>query len=313
MTQTPLSFPARLAQTVRRFRSAACVGLDPRWASLPEPIRKAYDGNLASRAEGLRKFGCEVIDAVAHEIGIVKPQAAFYELFGPPGMQALWDTIQYAAQRGMLVILDGKRNDIGTTAEAYADAYLGSQGQSVWNADSLTVSPYLGDDSLEPFINACDARRAGIFVLVKTSNPGGGFLQDRKTDNVTLYQHLAQHIAQLNSTRLDDDQYGPIGAVVGATYREQLSELRSTMHNTWILVPGFGAQGGGAADVAGGFDRSGLGAVINNSRALIFAYQRKEYAARFPIDQWQDAVAAAAQEMNQILRAETPMGALAGV
>ncbi len=168
----------------------------------------------------------------------------------------------------------------------------------------LTVSPYLGRDSLEPFVEVCDERAAGIFVLVKTSNPGGGLLQDRKTDGQTVYGCVAELIAELNATRLADEGYGPVGAVVGATYPQQLAEMRAAMPGSWILIPGFGAQGGAASDVRGGFDDRGLGAIVNNSRHIIFAHRRAEFREKFGDDRWQDAVAAATDEMNQVL-AET--------
>jgi orotidine-5'-phosphate decarboxylase len=247
---------------------------------------------------------------VASHVAVVKPQAAFFEQLGPVGMTVLAEVIAYAVRLDLIVILDGKRNDIGTTAAAYADAYLGRRGLSAWGADALTVSPYLGDDSLVPFVNVCDQRQAGVFVLVKTSNPGSGFLQDHVCDGLSMYQRVADHLEQLNLARRDRDGYGPIGAVVGATYREQLASLRKRMPSTWILIPGFGAQGGSPQDVGPGFDECGLGAIVNNSRNLIFAHSRKEYVGRYSEAKWQDAVAAATVEMNEQLRAETPMGRL---
>jgi len=220
---------------------------------------------------------------------------------GPAGMISLGEVIAHARRAGLLVITDGKRNDIGSTATAYADAYLGAS--SPWGSDSLTVSPYLGRDSLEPFVEVCDQRAAGIFVLVKTSNPGGGLLQDRETEGQTVYARVAQLVTELNSNRLGESGYGPVGAVVGATYPEQLAEMRSAMPNSWILIPGFGAQGGGAADVLAGFDSKGLGAIVNSSRHIIFAHARDEYRDRFGDGRWQDAVAEATREMNEQLRA----------
>jgi orotidine-5'-phosphate decarboxylase len=230
----------------------------------------------------------------------VKPQAAFFEALGPSGMQALANVIQHARRANLLVITDAKRNDIGTTATAYADAYLGAA--SPWGSDSLTVSPYLGRDSLEPFVEVCDPREAGIFVLVKTSNPGGGLFQDRQTDGQTLYRAVAELLVELNQGRVGACGYGPVGAVVGATYPEQLHELRQAMPTSWILIPGFGAQGGGAADVMPGLDSNGLGAIVNNSRNLIFAHSRPEFRDRFGEDRWQDAVAQATREMNDQLK-----------
>jgi len=231
----------------------------------------------------------------------VKPQAAFFEQLGPAGMVSLGNVIRYASDNGLIVITDGKRNDIGSTATAYAQAYLGAGDRSPWGSDSLTVSPYLGQDSLEPFVEICDEREAGVFVLVKTSNPGGGLLQDRQTDGQTVYQRVAALLTELNQGRVGESGYGPMGAVVGATYPEQLAEMRAAMPQSWILIPGFGAQGGGADDVLGGFDAAGLGAVVNSSRHIIFAHGREEYREKYGDSQWQRAVEAATGDMNQQL------------
>jgi orotidine-5'-phosphate decarboxylase len=209
-----------------------------------------------------------------------------------------------------LVILDAKRNDIGSTATAYAQAYLGRSPASVWGADSMTVSPYLGDDSLQPFVDVAAQRGAGLFVLVKTSNPGGRLFQDLKADGQPLYRHVGQLVERYAVETCGASGYGAVGAVVGATYPEQLAELRRSMPHTWFLVPGFGAQGGGAVDVAGGFDSQGLGAVINSSRGIIFAHARAEYKDRYGDARWQEAVEAATLDMIAQLREQTPAGRL---
>lgn len=291
----------RLCDAIHDRRSAVCVGLDPRNQQLPQPLRCPAGAPLAQIAAAYRQFCNGIIDAVADLVPVVKPQAAFFEQLGPAGMVALGEVIDHAIAAGLLVVLDGKRNDIGTTAEAYAAAYLGSA--SPWRCDCLTVSPYLGDDSLDPFVTACDQTASGIFVLVKTSNPGGGFLQDQVAGELAIYRHVARWVTQTNQSRLGASGYGPVGAVVGATYPAQLAELRSAMPGTMILIPGFGAQGGAAADVAGGFDAAGNGAIVNNSRHIIFAYQRKEYAETYGAERWQDAARVATQEMNQQLNA----------
>lgn len=296
-----MHFADRMAAAVRKTGSITCVGLDPRKEQLPAPIRdRVRHDSDAEWAEAYRKFCCEIIDVVAGLVPCVKPQAAFFEALGPQGMVALGEVIQHARRADLLVITDGKRNDIGSTATAYADAYLGAN--SPWGSDSLTVSPYLGRDSLEPFVEVCDSRDAGIFVLVKTSNPGGGLFQDRKTDGQTVYQAVAQLVSELNQGRIGTSGYGPAGAVVGATYPEQLAELRQAMPTSWILIPGFGAQGGSAADVLLGLDEHGLGAVVNNSRNLIFAHAREEFRERFGDARWQDAVAEATKQMNEQLK-----------
>lgn len=279
------------------------VGLDPRLANLPESLTANVAPESAEQvAQAFERFCREVIDAVAGQVAIVKPQAAFFEQYGPPGMLALANTIAHARSRGLLVLLDGKRNDIGSTATAYAQAYLGDS--SAWQADALTVSPYLGDDSLTPFVEQAHQVDAGVFVLVKTSNPGSGTFQDRSLDGAPLYQQVGQLVEQLACQRKGECGYGQIGAVVGATYPEQLAQLREQMPHSWFLVPGFGAQGGTAEDVAPAFDSRGIGAIVNSSRAIIFAYQREPYAQQMGQARWQDAVAAAtrdtAEQLNQV-------------
>lgn len=295
-----MKFSSRLAAAVKSTGSVTCVGLDPRKAQLPAPIRDSVSADSADAwAAAYTQFCTEIIDVVADLVPCVKPQAAFFEQLGPAGMIALGEVIAHARRAGLLVIADGKRNDIGSTATAYADGFLGVG--SPWGCDSLTVSPYLGRDSLEPFVDVCTDRDSGIFVLVKTSNPGGGLLQDRMTDGQTVYQRVAELLTELNRDHLDDDGYGPVGAVVGATYPQQLAEMRAAMPHSWILVPGFGAQGGAADDVKAGFDQQGLGAVVNSSRHIIFAHSRDEFRQRFGDSRWQDAVAAATKEMNEQL------------
>jgi orotidine-5'-phosphate decarboxylase len=300
-----------LADAVRRVGNPLVVGLDPRFAQLPAPLRDSGDADdLAHQARCYATFCREIIDVVADRVPAVKPQAAFFEALGPAGMVALGEVIDHASGAGLLVVLDGKRNDIGSTAAGYADAWLGRNGASSWGADALTISPYLGDDSLTPFVDAAVARDAGLFVLVKTSNPGGGTFQDLVADGQPLYRHVAALVEQMSSDNAADFQYGPVGAVVGATYPAQLDELRAAMPHTWFLVPGFGSQGGTAADVAGAFDENGLGAIVNSSRGIIFAHSREPYAQRFGDTHWQEAVAAATTDAIDQLRADTPSGKL---
>ena len=304
-------FADRLATAVRQKKTPALVGLDPRVANLPAGLL-ADDGrdDLAAVANAYSEFCRGVIDVVADRVPAVKPQAAFFEQLGPHGMNSLAATIDYAREKGLIVVLDGKRNDIGSTATAYAKAYLGRPPHSPWGADCLTVSPYLGDDSLTPFMDAAVPSGAGIFVLVKTSNPGGKLFQDLVADGKAIYQHVAAYVEKLSEQTKGDCGYGIAGAVVGATYPAQLDELRAAMPHTWFLVPGFGAQGGAAADVAGAFDEQGLGAIINSSRAIIFAHQREAYRDKFGDARWQDAVSAATDEMIQQLAEFTPAGRL---
>jgi orotidine-5'-phosphate decarboxylase len=306
-----LSFADRLDAAIRRCRTPVLVGLDPRAESLPGGLlSNPKNASWTETAAAYVQFCRGVIDVVAPLVPAVKPQAAFFEQLGPDGMAALADVIAYAEKKELIVILDGKRNDIGSTATAYAQGMLGSGGQSPWGADALTVSPYLGDDSLQPFIDVARQRAAGVFVLVKTSNPGGRMLQDLAADGRTIYRHVADYVEQQAAATAGTCGYGAVGAVVGATYPAQLVELRAAMPHTLFLVPGFGSQGGTAQDVAAAFDATGGGAVVNNSRGIIFAHSLKPYAERFGAARWQEAVAAATHDMIEQLRADTPAGRL---
>lgn len=305
------AFSDRLCEAVRQRRTPVMVGLDPRYDLLPAPLRRAgSQAGFAVRATACADFCRGVIDVVAPLVPIVKPQAAFFEELGPPGMVALGEIIQYAQNKGLLVVVDGKRNDIGSTATAYAAGYLGRGEQSAWGADALTVNPYLGDDSLDPFVSLAAERSAGVFVLVKTSNPGGRVFQDLKADGQTLYEHVAALVEKMAQQTMGKCSYGAAGAVVGATYPEQLTQLRRQMPHAWLLVPGYGSQGGTAKQVAGAFDSHGFGAVINNSRGILFAFRDGEYAKVFGDARWQAAVEAATRRMIDELAAETPAGKL---
>jgi orotidine-5'-phosphate decarboxylase len=290
-------FGDRLASSVEQKNSAVCVGLDPRFRQLPESLRTGLDEqNLEEVASVFRVFCIEVIDAVSDVVPVVKPQAAFFEQLGPSGMQALADVIQHARQANLLVLLDGKRGDIGSTSAGYASAYLGES--SAWQCDALTVNPYLGADTLEPFETRANRTGSGIFVLVKTSNPGSGFLQDQNVSGTMLYEKVARQVQAWSQASSGNSGYGNVGAVVGATYPDQLAELRRAMPNCWILIPGFGAQGGGVEDVRPGFDRHGNGAIVNSSRGIIFAYARDSA----PSNDWQTCVRQAAIDMRDRLQ-----------
>jgi len=307
-TNSTSHFADRLIAAIRSKKTPVLVGLDPRAESLP-PGLIAGEGYEAA-ASAFASFCRGVIDVVAPLVPAVKPQAAFFEQLGPPGMRALKEVMDYAASKKLLVILDGKRNDIGSTAQGYAEAYLGPGAASPWGADALTVSPYLGDDSLTPFVEVAQQRGAGIYVLVKTSNPGGKRFQDIVADGRPLYRHVADYVESLAAETAGSGGYGSVGAVIGATYPQQLAELRQAMPHTWLLIPGFGAQGGSAKDCAAAFDQHGLGAIVNNSRGIIFAHSRPEYRDRFGPARWQQAVEAATLDMIAQLRAETSAGRL---
>jgi len=299
-----IAFGDRLANSVRAKGNPVCVGLDPRLEQLPPGIRVDRSASLEVQANAFEKFCFEVIDATHSLVPVVKPQSAFFEELGPYGGLALARVCEYATSQGLIVIMDAKRNDIGTTATAYAKAYLGTGGKSPWGADALTVSPYLGSDSLQPFIEQSISVGAGIFVLVKTSNAGSGFLQDLCVDSRTISERVADYVQEASlKSASTATSYGCVGAVVGATYPAQLAEMRQRMPNAWILIPGYGAQGGSAADVVHGMDADGLGAIVNSSRGIIFAYENPKYSAA---THWQSAVENATRDMIAALKDARP-------
>ncbi len=259
-------FADRLAENIRRKRNALCVGIDPRWESLPLSIRERFGSEGVGAA--YEAFGLKVLDLVANLAPVVKPQAAFFEQAGVAGFTALASILARAKELGLVTILDAKRGDIASTAAAYAEAAFGP----VWNADSVTVNPYLGKDAVEPFIAAARKRDRGLFVLVRTSNKGAGLFQDLVCDGKPVYRHVADAVASWNAVRLGECGLGDVGAVVGATHPRELAELREMMPDVWFLVPGYGAQGGTAADVQAAFLGNGLGAIVNSSRGITFPF-----------------------------------------
>ncbi len=283
----------RLIRAIEEKNNPTVAGLDPRLEYIPQYILKdAFDRfgeTLEGAAEALRQFNFGLIDALCDIVPAIKPQCAYYEMFGWQGMQVLVDTIEYAKQKGMFVITDGKRNDIGSTVEAYAAAHLGKirvgdSEQTPFGGDALTVNGYLGSDGIRPLLEICKQEDAGIFVLVKTSNPSSGELQDRLIDGRPVYEIMGDMVEAWGEEQRGEFGYSAVGAVVGATYPEQLCELRRKLPHTFFLVPGYGAQGGGAKDVAGAFDENGWGAIVNSSRAIMCAYRKEgcaeeDYAA----------------------------------
>ena len=268
-----------------REKSPVCVGLDPNLQKLPEGISRDPAGML--------EFCKGIVDAVKDTACCVKPQLAYFEILGWEGMKAFWDTCEYAKEQGLLVIADGKRNDIGSTCDAYAEAYLHEESP----VDALTVSPYLGSDGILPFVERCEANEKGIFVLVKTSNPSSGELQDLPAGDEVVHEHLAQLVESIAAQHLgEDSNLSCVGAVVGATYPEEMKYLRTLMPHVPFLIPGYGAQGGSADDVAHGFVPDGTGAIVNSSRSIIFASEGPDwkYAA-------QKAVQVMAAELERAL------------
>ena len=276
----------RLIEGIKRTGNPTVAGLDPKLDFIPEYIRKeAYEKfgkNLEGAAEALFVFNKGLIDALCDIVPAVKPQAAYYEMYGWQGVRTLERTIAYAKSKGMFVITDGKRNDIGTTMEAYAKSHLGStdvEGEAFepFGADALTVNAYLGTDGVKPVLNVCRENDKGLFVLVKTSNPSSGELQDRTLDDgLTIYRTMGNMCEKWGEELPGKYGYSGVGAVVGATYPQQLEELRKALPHTFFLVPGYGAQGGGAKDVSPAFDENGIGAIINSSRGIMCAWKKEE-------------------------------------
>lgn len=284
----------RLIQKIQKLSNPTVAGLDPKLDFIPGFIKERafaqYGDTLEAAAQALLDFNKGLIDALYDIVPAVKPQCAYYEMYGWQGMHTLQQTIAYAKAKGMFVITDGKRNDIGTTMQAYAAAHLGNvqvNGKELmpFDADALTVNGYLGSDGIAPLLQICKQRDKGIFVLVKTSNPSSGELQDRLLqDDKTVYETIGAMCEEWGSDDVGEQGYSSVGAVVGATYPEQLTELRQKLPHTFFLVPGYGAQGAGAQDIAGAFDQNGMGAVINSSRGIMCAYQKqgvdeREYAS----------------------------------
>lgn len=274
----------RLIKRIQETGNPSVVGLDPKLDYVPSFIKekkfKESGMTLCAAANAIREFNFALIDALFDIVPAVKLQAAYYEMYGYEGVRVLAETISYARSKNMFVMTDGKRNDIGATMEAYATAHLGSVSVGTetlepFGADALTVNGYLGTDGIRPLLRICAEKDKGIFVLVKTSNPSSGELQDRKIGEDTVYDVVGDMCEMWGADLIGKFGYSAVGAVVGATYPEQLRELRARLPHTFFLVPGYGAQGGGAAGVAAAFDQSSLGAIVNSSRGIMCAYQKE--------------------------------------
>lgn len=282
----------KLIKKIVKLKNPTVVGLDPKLEYVPEYIKekafKKYGNTLKAAAKALLEFNIGLIDALCDIVPAVKPQCAYYEMYGYQGVKTLYKTIEYAKKKGMYVITDGKRNDIGTTMEAYATGHLGKTmvngtKRVGFPGDCLTVNGYLGTDGIKPLLGVCDEYDKGIFVLVKTSNPSSGELQDQKVGDKAVYEIMGDMCEAWGQEHMGEYGYSAVGAVVGATYPQQLEELRTRLPHTFFLVPGYGAQGGAAKDVSFAFDKNGLGAIVNSSRGIICAYKtegcdEKDYA-----------------------------------
>jgi len=301
-----MSFDA-LQDLIRAKKNPTVAGLDPKPEYVPEHIRKAcyeqYGESLQGAAEAIYQFNCGLIDALCDIVPAVKPQAAYYERLGWRGMEVMERTIRYAKEKGMFVIADIKRGDIGSTAQAYSDGWLGRTrvGENdlpVFQADCVTLNGYMGSDSINPFIDTCKAEDKCLFVLVKTSNPGSGELQDMVAGDRVVYKVMGDLTERLGKGTAGKYGYQLTGAVVGATYPSDLRELRRRLEHTFFLVPGYGAQGGTAEDVQYAFNKYGHGAIVNSSRGIMCAWQK---TGKDGLD-YQDAARAAAVAMRDDIK-----------
>lgn len=296
----------KLITKIQQTGAPIVVGLDPMMKFIPEQIQKAayaqYGETLEGAAEAIWQYNKGIVDAIYDLIPAVKPQIAMYEQFGIPGVIAFKKTVDYCKEKGLVVIGDVKRGDIGSTSEAYAVGHLGKAqvGEKSYygfDEDFVTVNPYLGSDGVKPFIKVCQEEKKGIFVLVKTSNPSSGELQDKLVDGKPIYELVGEQVAAWGEECMGDG-YSYVGAVVGATYPEQGRILRKVMPKAFILVPGYGAQGGKGADLVHFFNEDGLGAIVNSSRGIIAAYQQEKYA-EYGEANYADASRAAVLDMRE--------------
>lgn len=294
----------KLCEKIKKTNAPIVVGLDPMLNYVPEHVKKQafaeYGETLKGAAEAIWQYNKAIVDAVYDLIPAVKPQIAMYEQFGVEGLIAYQKTVDYCHEKDLVVIGDVKRGDIGSTSAAYAVGHLGkvevgSQKIPVFNEDFATVNPYLGTDGIKPFVDICKEEKKGLFILVKTSNPSSGEFQDRMIDGKPLYEHVAEKVAAWGE-ELMGNAYSYVGAVVGATYPEIGKVLRKVMPKSFILVPGYGAQGGKGADLVHYFNEDGLGAIVNSSRGIIAAYKQEKYA-QFGAEHFADASRQAVLDM----------------
>ena len=297
----------QLIEKIKIMKNPTVIGLDPRYEMLPKCVKDKYPKTLEGVGQAIIEYNKALIDAIYDIIPAIKPQIAFYEMYGIPGMQAFKVTCEYAKQKGMFVIADIKRGDIGSTAQGYSNAYLGKtkieeNEQSLYDIDFVTVNPYMGTDCVKPFIDDCKKYNKGLFILVKTSNPSSGELQDVKLENgEEVYTRVAKYVEKWGEELRGEYKYSSISAVVGATYPEQLKQLRQIAPHTYFLIPGYGAQGGKAEDIALGFDENGLGGIVNASRSLMCAYKSEMWKDKFEEKDYAKATRAEAIRMKEEL------------
>ena len=297
----------RLINKIKETNNPTVIGLDPRYELLPKCVLEKYPNTLEGVSQAIIEYNKALIDETCDVIPAVKPQIAFYEMFGIPGMKAFEETCKYAKQKGMIVIADIKRGDIGSTAQGYSNAYLGKtkigeKEESIFDVDFVTVNQYMGTDCVKPFIEDCKKYGKGIFILVKTSNPSSGELQDVKLENgEEVYVKVAKLVEEWGKDLRGENGYSSIAAVVGATYPKQLKEIREIAPHTYFLIPGYGAQGGKAEDIALGFDKNGLGGIVNASRSLMCAYKSELWKDKFEEKDYAKATRAEALRMKEEL------------
>ena len=293
-----------MISNLEKTQAPIVVCLDPMMNFIPQPVKEKafqeFGETLEGAAEAIWQYNKEIVDCTCDLIPAVKPQIAMYEQFGIEGMKAFKKTVDYCKSKGLVVIGDVKRGDIGSTSAAYATGHLGkvqvgSKTYSAFDEDFATVNPYLGSDGIKPFMEVCKEEKKGLFILVKTSNPSSGEFQDQLIDGKPLYELVGEKVAQWGEECMGE-QYSYIGAVVGATYPEMGKVLRKVMPKSYILVPGYGAQGGKGADLVHFFNEDGLGAIVNSSRGIIAAYKQEKYA-KFGAEHFGEASRAAVEDM----------------
>lgn len=298
-----------LIDRIQKLEAPIVVGLDPMWDFVPgflqEKALKEYGETLEAAAEAVWQYNKGIVDAICDIVPAVKPQIAMYEQFGVPGLQTFQRTVDYCKEKGLVVIGDVKRNDIGSSSAAYAAGHIGTvqvggKKLSAFGEDFITVNPYLGTDGIQPFIDVCKEEKKGLFILVKTSNPSSGEFQDQKIDGKPLYELVGEHVAEW-AKQCMGDSYSYVGAVVGATYPKMGEVLRKVMPKSYILVPGYGAQGGTAKDLAPYFNKDGLGAIVNSSRGIIAAYKQPAYE-KYGASGYAEAARAAALAMKEDIK-----------
>lgn len=293
-----------LIEKIIEKKSPIVMGIDPKYESIPNCIKEKYSKDLAGFAKSSVDFAKKLIDYTYDIIPAIKPQLAYFEMMGPDGLKAFYEITKYAKQKQMVVIADSKRGDIGTTSKAYSNTFLGrtlinENEHEVYNADFVTVNPYMGSDAVSPFIEDCEKYNKGIFVLVKTSNKSSGELQDLNLeDGKPIFEHVASLVEKWGEDLRGKYGYSSVAAVVGATYPEQLKKIRQIAPHTFFLIPGYGAQGGKAEDIALGFDSNGLGGIINASRSLIYAYKTEKWAKIYTENQFAEATRSEAIRMR---------------